>query len=363
MLVPLDHRLPDAVLESVKHPQRHIDLGIRDLRDELLVLMKQNRFLCHFIATGGDNGVEGSHKATFEKYAGLGETDIRAILAVLTNDGTEDLEYWTASDPLHLLKNARSREALGTLAFNGETDDFVAADTLTRNMPKGEKHVFTTREPLDLLRDGLAIQAFTLKHLLHVWYGGQLNDGPDPGGGENPSSKLDSDPDEGPNPGFEPDRATDECLNPHPESDGDPGFEFAPDSGARTEPDPTGGYFLLPLVVMSLAVRNPGLDMASRFEMIQLAFSVFFEYMQKYPKCLWRSNVSQGTIDAFKRKTLWTPSMCCRACNTCICVYWAITKYGGQPHFELALNRIGSHSVECHFGMTRSTLKGDARWE
>jgi hypothetical protein len=55
--------------------------------------MKQNGFLCHFIATDGDNGVEGSHKAAFEKYAGFGETDISAILAVLTNDGTEDLEH------------------------------------------------------------------------------------------------------------------------------------------------------------------------------------------------------------------------------------------------------------------------------
>jgi hypothetical protein len=71
--------------------------------------MRQNGFLCHFIVTDGNNGVEGSHKAAFEKYAGLSETDIRAILAVLSNDGTEDLEHWLASDPLHLLKNARSR--------------------------------------------------------------------------------------------------------------------------------------------------------------------------------------------------------------------------------------------------------------
>jgi hypothetical protein len=29
----------------------------------------------------------------------------------------------------------------------------------------------------------------------------------------------------------------------------------------------------------------------------------------------------------------------------------------------LALNRIGSHSLECHFGMTRSTRNGDPRWD
>jgi hypothetical protein len=80
MLLPLDSRLPDAVLKFVKHPQGHVDFGIRDLRDELLGIMKQNGFLCHFIATDGDNRVEGSHKAAFEKYVGLGETNIRAIL-------------------------------------------------------------------------------------------------------------------------------------------------------------------------------------------------------------------------------------------------------------------------------------------
>jgi hypothetical protein len=128
---------------------------------------------------------------------------------------------------------------------------------------------------------------------LHVWHGGHPTEGPnptperspDPDGSENPSSELDSDSDDGSNPAFQPDWATDEYPNPHPESDCDPGFEFTPDPGARTEPDPTGGYFLLLLVAMSLAIQNPGLDIASRLELIQLAFSVFFKYMQKYPKC------------------------------------------------------------------------------
>jgi hypothetical protein len=62
MLLSLDHRLPDAVLKYVKHPQGHIDLAILDLRDELLGIVKQNGFLCSFIATDGDNGVEGVTK-------------------------------------------------------------------------------------------------------------------------------------------------------------------------------------------------------------------------------------------------------------------------------------------------------------
>jgi hypothetical protein len=53
----------------------------------------------------------------------------------------------------------------------------------------------------------------------------------------------------------------------------------------------------------------------------------------------------------------------CATLNVGYPLYWAITKYGGHPDFELALNRIGSHLVECHFDITRSTLKGDKRWE
>jgi hypothetical protein len=67
------------------------------------------------------------------------------------------------------LKNARSHDALGTLGFSGTTDDTITAESVTRNMPKGEKHAFTASQPLDLLRDDLAIQAFTLEHLLCIW--------------------------------------------------------------------------------------------------------------------------------------------------------------------------------------------------
>jgi hypothetical protein len=44
MLLPLNHRLPDHVILSVRHCQGHIDQGIRDLRDEFLEVLKTNRF-------------------------------------------------------------------------------------------------------------------------------------------------------------------------------------------------------------------------------------------------------------------------------------------------------------------------------
>jgi hypothetical protein len=73
------------------------------------------------------------------------------------------------------MKNASSREALGTLAFNGGTRDIVTGKSLTKNLPKDHKHFFEACKPLDLLKDNLAIQAFTLEHLLSVWPGARLD--------------------------------------------------------------------------------------------------------------------------------------------------------------------------------------------
>lgn len=86
---------------------------------------------------------------------------------------------------------------------------------------------------------------------------------------------------------------------------------------------------------------------------------------QNSPECGRESHISERTNPGCDRKTFWTKSMCHRACNTCVGLQCAIRQVRtGEwgDNFELALNRIGSHSVECHFGMTRSTLRGDPRW-
>jgi hypothetical protein len=114
---------------------------------------------------------------------------------------------------------------------------------------------------------------------------------------------------------------------------------------------------------MSLAIGNPGLGVASRLDLIQLTFSVFFGYLKHYPNGKKFFGIAEINEGALVRKTLWSEAICCRVCNTYIGLSWAITKYGGRPDFELALNRIGSHSMEYHFGMTRSAFRGVTRWE
>jgi hypothetical protein len=119
-----------------------------------------------------------------------------------------------------------------------------------------------------------------------------------------------------------------------------------------------GVYFFLPFVALSVAIRDELISRETRLNLIQLAFSLFFKMKKQYPQ----TGVSSGIYEVGKRvdrKTLWTQVMCIRACNLCIGLYWAINQY---PE-GLRLGRIGTHSVECLFGTTRSMLRGDTRWD
>jgi hypothetical protein len=124
---------------------------------------------------------------------------------------------------------------------------------------------------------------------------------------------------------------------------------------------------MAPFVALSLAVRNEALGMAARLVLLQVAFSFFFAMMKEFPKCGATKGITENKTKDSPRQTLWTKAMCRRACNLCVGLYWAIQKFCTPEYmaagFKLALNRIGTHPVECHFGMTRSTLNGDPRWE
>jgi hypothetical protein len=200
---------------------------------------------------------------------------------------------------------------------------------LTKNLPKGHKHFFEGCKPLDLLKDDFAIQAFKLEHLLSVWTGARL----DQGVVDEPA----------PLPGVQSGTQDD----PHEDS----------------APDMIGAYFLLPFVALSLALRNPVLSMQVRMVLLQVAFTAFFEYVKYYPECGWSSGIYEITVAGCQPKPLWTKSMYRRGCNPCLGIFWALKNYGGNGKFQLAFNRIGSHSLECHFGITRSALNGDPQWD
>jgi hypothetical protein len=80
---------------------------------------------------------------------------------------------------------------------------------------------------------------------------------------------------------------------------------------------------------------------------------------KEYPKTGALAGIYEQSSDPGQRKTLWTQIMCKRGCNLCIGLYWAITHLSGR----LPLGRIGTHSVECLFGTTRCSLRGDTGWK
>jgi hypothetical protein len=318
ILQPLDHRHKDIPIHSERHKSGHIDDDIRQVRDDLLRITKNNHFMCQFVGTDGDNGVEGAHADAFALYKDA-SGDLEEILDMLTAGGAKDLEDWPISDLFHLMKNARSRETIGELAVNPATPDLVTGASLAKSVPKAEKHLFQAHRPLDLLKDDLALQTFTLSNLLWIWSG------------------------------HDPDNL--------------PKWGRWNGSGG----DPSGGFFMAPFVALSLAVRNEALGMAARLVLLQVAFSFFFAMMKDFPKCGAKKGITENNTKDSPRQTLWTKAMCRRACNLCVGLYWAIQKFCTPEYmasgFRLALNRIGTHPVECHFGMTRSTLNGDPRWD
>jgi hypothetical protein len=294
ILLPLDCHLPDLLIHSMPHKTGRIDQSVLQSRDDLIANLPNCGFSPTFIATDGDNGVSNIHKTTCDLYRHCG-TNIspEVIVNQFTDNGARHLICWPISDFLHLLKNARTRIATGTLAFDASIEEVISAAGLNQTLQLGTD--LLAHNPLDLLKDDLALRVFTLGNLLKLWAKRQL----------------------------------------------------------------TGVYFLMPFVALNLAIRNDLLSQVTRLQLIQLAFSIFFRMLKNYPETGEGLGIYEVSRDPAVRKTLWTETMCIRSCNLCVGLYWAIQTFPDS----LPLGRIGTHSVECHFGTTRSMLRGDTRWD
>jgi hypothetical protein len=183
---------------------------------------------------------------------------------------------------------------LRKLAFNGAASTVITGDSVTANVLRGTRcKVFQARKPLDLLKDDLASHAVTIGNLLNLWDAGDI----------------------------------------------------------------TGAYFLLPFVCLSLAARDPHLSVETRLGLLETAFYVFFQLNQYFPKCETGQGRAEKAMAGCAPRTLWAKNMCRRACNLCLEIEYAILMVLGRSdgEIQLAVQRIGSHDCECHFGTTRRT--------
>jgi hypothetical protein len=209
------------------------------------------------------------------------------------------LSQWPVSDLLHLFKNARTRLAL----CKGHLAMYAGSKGFTReDMSRyaGEDSPFSRTLPLEGLKDDLAFQAFTMKNLMKA---------------------LEND-------------------------------------------DIEAAFFMLPFVCLNLAVRCPTVTIETRRELLDCAYRCFKSYLDTYPATGVAAGITEIENQKCDKKTLWTKNMCVRACNLCVGLYWACDLWTEDGcAYPLALGRIGSHSCECHFGMTRSMLRGDTRYQ
>jgi hypothetical protein len=128
---------------------------------------------------------------------------------------------------------------------------------------------------------------------------------------------------------------------------------------------PTAFIFLMPLTALNVAVRCGVLGSATRKNLLKIAFATFHFMMGRY---LRKGGLGKGLMENLSkdmRSALWSEMMCLRSCNLCVALYtmirdWeeGIEKGRNEP---LGLNRGGSHSVECTFGMIRTQMWNDAR--
>jgi hypothetical protein len=260
VMLPLDSQFEDLLLESFPHETGRMDKIVLGRRDQLCQILRENQFVVTFVATDGDTGVNPLHRSAFNRYATF---DVNArlgdIVASLTEDGL--LICWPTPDLLHLMKNARGRIASGVLAFNSSSAP-ISGDFMNEKL--GLARLWTAHAPLDLLKDELALRAFSLDHLVALLG----NDG---------------------------------------------------NLGAA--------YFLLPFVCLNLAVRNPELCKMTRLDLIETAFSVFFRMIKNYPETANGNGfyIEHGRQNG--KKTYWTRMMCIRGCNLCVALYWALSNF------------------------------------
>jgi hypothetical protein len=253
------------------------------------------------VETDSDSVMNSSRKSAFRLYENTGG-NLEFIFLVVTNNDTQNFHCSAISDLLHFMTNARSRIATGTAMFIGVNERAIPGESITkiRERKHGSQRAFCAHKPLVLLKNDIALQAFTLTNLPALW----------------------------------------------------------------EAQDMIGVHFLLPFVRLDLAIPNSRLCPDTRLGLLYTALSVFFSMWRDDRTTGRRAGISGRTPAGYSRKTLWTRVMCQRRCNLCVGLYWAVKKWGREAweDFWLALNRIASHSCHWHFGTTRSTLSGDPRY-
>jgi hypothetical protein len=134
-----------------------------DTTESLGAALDNCGFSCAFSATDGDSQMLSSHKQTFEQFESFDLTEnLETIVNHFTSNREKPLKFWPISNFLHLVKNSRSTIVKRSLAFDSQSKE-ISGELLQEFLDLGRP--FTAQNPLDLIRDNLALELFKLGDL------------------------------------------------------------------------------------------------------------------------------------------------------------------------------------------------------
>ena len=119
----------------------------------------------------------------------------------------------------------------------------------------------------------------------------------------------------------------------------------------------TMAFFILPYALWAAAVRYPKLSTQMRRELLNFVFDIFMYHLSNIDN-LDRDNVSQNRAEN-KVQYFCSRTQCIRTLNTLLVKLVELTK---NPD-NLAIGRIGTHGVECQFGIIRLLCHNKHSWK
>jgi hypothetical protein len=301
-MLPLNAELKDLIINSIYCKKGNITKDILERAKDLILALMGAGFRVWFQATDGDHGMDRAHRDFCKKFYEQG-LDLKKVVKFLMESYEGGFPLIVpVSDGLHFVKTGRTRVVLkGPPLCVNATAPGINGKEIGKIL--SDDDVAFAKGALSLLDDRLAVEAFRAKTAIAAGEAGNL------------------------------------CAT----------------------------YYLAPYVALMEAIRFEAMTVETRLRFLEIAFTCFRTYLRFFPKHDPKSGnekIGEARRQGVKRLTLWTRNMCIRGCNLCVAIYWAIQVWlrEGMP-CPLALARIGTHSIECYFGMIRSLLMGDVREE
>jgi hypothetical protein len=118
--------------------------------------------------------------------------------------------------------------------------------------------------------------------------------------------------------------------------------------------------YFVPWALLHAAIGSDAMTRAARLQALEVAFAMFRVQYTHVDETGKDFGIFQrgDTTEPQRVLTYADANQLRRAMNTCIAIYAALKLETG----DVALNRIGTHDLEGHFGIVRTALRGQSQW-